>query len=50
MPRRLDQLVVDSLIVEGLLDLPAGVDVVVDEGEKAAVKADLGHAPTLFGT
>jgi hypothetical protein len=48
--RRLDDFVLDPLIIERLLDLPAGVDVVVDEGEEAAVKPNAWHPGSLFAT
>src|SRR4051812_20084261 len=45
--RLLHDLVLDALIIERLLDLPAVVQVVVDEGERAAVELHFGHERTL---
>ena len=47
--RRLDDLVVDALVVESLLDPPACVDVVVDEGEREAVQVDRDTSPPRAG-
>jgi hypothetical protein len=43
----LDDLVLDSLLVERALHLPAGIQIGVQEGPGAAVQLDRGHGRSL---